>query len=87
MTDHLSDVFRANVRAALRANRMTQDALCRRMKAHPTTFQTQINNPRGTGLTLATVERYATALGIEPAVLLTPGGVQRRRTVKVERVA
>ena len=83
MSDRLSDTFRANVRAALRANRMTQDDLARRLKQHHSQVSHMLRNPRGIGCTLATVEEYSAALGIEPAVLLTPGGVQRQRSVRV----
>jgi hypothetical protein len=57
------------------------------MGVHHTTYRQQIDNPRGIGVTLATVARYAAALGIEPSVLVTPGGVQRQRSVRLEQVA
>ena len=81
MSDHLSDTFRANVRAALANEGISPTELSRRMGKHHTYVGAQWRN--GTGFTLETVDKYATALGIAPAVLLTPGGVQRQRSVRV----
>ena len=87
MSDHLSDTFRANVRAAIRSKHMRQSQLACRMGVTGDSVSKLLNNPRGIGVTLETVARYADALGIDPAVLLTPGGVQRSRVVKMENVA
>ena len=87
MTDPLNDVFRANVEAARRLRRLSQAELCERMGVHKTTYRMQIQNPRGIGVTLTTLARYADALGIDAAVLVTPGGVQRSRAMRLDRVA
>lgn len=87
MSDHLSDVFRANVRAGLRLRGMSQQRLSRTMGAHPQAIHKLLLNQRGIGVTLATVDRVSQALGIESAVMVTPGGVQRSRAVRVLRTS
>lgn len=87
MTDHLSDVFRANVDAALRAQRLSRGGLARRLGCSVDLVSKTLNNPRGVGVTAATIERYALALGIDVPVMVTPGGVQRQRSVRLERAS
>ena len=83
MSDPLSDVFRANVRVAMRLARITQGELARRLGCSCDTVGKTLNNPRGIGVTLTTVARYSRALGIEPAVLVTPDGVQRNSAARL----
>lgn len=87
MTDHLSDVFRANVDAALRRRGWSRSDLAARLGTSCDVVSKTLNNPRGVGVTAATIERYALALGIDAPVMVTPGGVQRSRVVRLEREA
>ena len=84
-TGVLSDTFRANVRAGLRMRDMTQAALAREMRVSHHLVSKLLTNPRGGGISLATVERVADALDIPVSVMLTPGGVQRSRTARVTK--
>lgn len=72
MSDTLSDVFRANVIALMERRCMTRIALARRLGCTPDTVSKTLNNPRGVGVRLTTLERYARALNVAPAVLVTP---------------
>ena len=87
MTDPLSDVIRLNVIAALRWRGWSRADLAVRLGCSVDMVSKTLNNPRGVGVTVATLGRYSDALGIEPAVLVTPGGVARARAARMERVA
>ena len=73
MTDALSDVFRANVLRLMDERDTTPYRLSKAMGADAMLVRTQIIARRGRyGVTLATVERYAEALEVDPLELLTP---------------
>lgn len=72
MSDHLSDAFRANVRR-LQAERGLSDLAMGRVVTphHATQYRTQIVERAGKhSLTLATVAKYADALGVPVTALL-----------------
>ena len=87
MTDPLRDVFRLNVIAALRWRGWSRADLATRLGCSIDMVSKTLNNPRGIGVTMATLGRYADALGIDPAVLVTPGGVQQQAAVRLERAS
>ncbi len=68
MSDHLSDVFRANVLSLMEERGLTMHQLGKRIGGHPTAVRIQLTR-RG-GFALATVAKYADALGVPVATLL-----------------
>ena len=86
MTDHLSDVFRANVEAIREQRGLNRYQFGRIVTPNdPTQYRTQI--VRGGGFTLATVSQWSERLGIDPLLMLAPGGAVRHRTIHMDRVA
>ncbi len=86
-SDRLSDTFRTNVRAALHIYRISQGELARRMGRTHDDVSKLLCNPRDVGVTAATIERVATALGVEAWQLMKPGEMESRRSRRLERVA
>jgi predicted transcriptional regulator len=70
VSDHLSDAFRANMRRIMAERGMNPYQLSKLMRAHPTQVQSQIVSRRTVGFTLATLGKYADALGVPVATLL-----------------
>ena len=87
MTDYLSDVFRLNVIAALRWRGWSRSDLAARLGTSTDMVSKTLNNPRNIGVTMATLGRYSDALGIDPSVMVTPGGVQQQASVRLERAS
>ncbi len=70
MSDPLSDSFRANVQRIMAERGMNPCQLSKLMRAHPSQVQVQIVSRRTVGFTLATVAKYADALGVPVTALL-----------------